>query len=181
MDNDQLSAYLMEGIEVMKRIKEMNLAENQMIDDFLQKLVDDIEKSQQKKQEEQEGEGEEGGDKEAKEKKEAEEKAKSAEKLRKMIEESIQQPGAGVNGQPAVAKPMSIGEAKALKAKMEAFQKAEQEAMKESEDEGKEEIQVGSPEGGTGNEDSSIVIPEDKVWCPVCEEFHGIEDDEHVF
>lgn len=158
MKTEQITEHLSKGIEVMKKIKEMNLEENRMVDEFLEQLIKDLEEAEKKGQEEK-GEAEEG---EEPAKPEEDEDAKSAEKLRKMVEEAFE----SATGESAeeMLEPIEV------------------------EDAGPEEIKAMGGVGATPPTKGKVKTEETpepikeanpgKLWCAVCEEFHDKEEAE---
>lgn len=164
MKTDQLTEHLSKAIEVMKTIKDMNLEENRLIDEFLKNLIDDIDKAN----EQDKDKGKEGDGKGKGKKGEPAKGEKSADPLRKMLQEAIVQ-------QADEAKSSAV-----MKNIQAQIQKAVSKQKDQEEGEPEEAIEVEmsyepqTKDSPTTVDDSVNMKGMEKVWCAVCEEYHGI-------
>lgn len=150
---------LLEGVIVMQKIKEMNLEENKMIDDFIASLVEEMKPEEQRKKEAEERKKEE-----EEKKKEEEASKKEEEKGEASPKNPSEKQGKEASPSPSKGSPSSSSgtpaESKSgteLNEKLSEFMKAMQEMAKESK--GSEVKETGSSISGETEEVREMEAP----------------------
>lgn len=133
IDTEKLTGYLIEGITLLKEIRERNQVENDQIDAYLEEILKDLADEEEKKKEDEgdEGKPEDGSDK-AESKKEAQER----EAKEKKMADAFKKLSDMLRAKEKVEKEEASESEKKLAEKLKALQEAAvEQAMKQELDE----------------------------------------------